>query len=189
VRVAVAAATTWTLLGLDSVLRPGEHDERDPFLLVPWLLTMAAITAIHRRQAAADRRVERWSYRALMVTMTAVALGQVGIVFDVALLKATAFPTGPLLWILAMVPFGVTTVRARVFPRSVGVALALLEPGSILTGVALSPIAGLAERGAYSGALEKGLVLALIARALLQQERGRRDVAEVGTGEPAAVRG
>jgi hypothetical protein len=68
-----------------------------------------------------------------------------------------------------------------VVPRHVGVALSLLEPGSLLTGLALSPIAGLADRGAYSAGIEKALVLWLVARALLAQ-------ASPGTVEPVAPR-
>jgi hypothetical protein len=170
-RAAVTAAITWALLGVDSVLRPGEHHERDLFLFLPWLLTMVALAEVHRRQRHEDRAGERRAFRAVLATMTLVALGQVGVVLDVGPLTALAFPTGPLLWIVAMVPFGVATFRAGVLPRRVGIAIALLEPGSIVTGVLLAPVAGLADRGAYSGALEKGAVLALIAAALLAGSR------------------
>jgi len=65
-----------------------------------------------------------------------------------------------------MIPFGIATARGGAVPRRIGVALALLEPGSILTGIALSPLAGLHDRGNYSGGLEKGLVLLMVAFAL-----------------------
>src|SRR4051812_46382074 len=58
---------------------------------------------------------------------------------------------------LAPDPRGVATDRPRL-GRSFR-----LEPGSILTGLALSPIAPLHDRGAYSAGIEKGLALALIA--------------------------
>ena len=62
-----------------------------------------------------------------------------------------------------MLFFGLSTMRAGVLPKYVGIALILLEPGSMLTAMALSPIAPIADRGAYSGATEKGAVVALVA--------------------------
>jgi hypothetical protein len=170
-RLATAAAIAWALLGAESVIRPGQHNERDVVWVVPWLLTAAAFAGLHERQRRADRRGERWSFRLVLGAMAAVLLGQVGVVLDIAVLKVLGFPLGALLWLVAMIPFGVATVRARVVPRRVGIALALLEPGSILTGLALAPVAGLAERGGYSGALGKGLVLALLAAGLLEERR------------------
>ena len=185
-RLAAAAATAWVLLGVDSVLRPGEHDERDVWWVAPWLLTAAALTGLHLRQRRPDRRGERLSFRLVIAAMAAVFLGQVGVVLDVAALKVLGFPLGALLWLAALVPFGVATVRARVVPRRAGIALALLEIGSILTGVVLAPVAGLAERGAYSGALEKGLVLALLAAGLRESSR-RRVPAAVRAAEEVAA--
>ena len=183
-RLATGAAVTWTLLGAESVVRPGQHDERDVVWVVPWLLTAAAFAGLHQRQRRADRRGETWSFRLVLVAMAAVLLGQVGVVLDVAVLKVLGFPLGALLWLAVLIPFGVATVRARVVPRRVGVALALLEPGSILTGLALAPVAGLAERGGYSGALEKGLVLALLAAGLREQ---RQAAAALRAPEPEVV--
>jgi hypothetical protein len=88
------------------------------------------------------------------------------VLLDVDALKALGFPLGALLFLAAMVPFGVATARAGVVPAHVGVALALLEPGSLIAGIVLSPVAGLHERGSYSAGLEKALVTFLLARAL-----------------------
>jgi hypothetical protein len=102
----------------------------------------------------------------LGVAMVLVLAGNAGIVFHIASLEALGFPGGAVLWVLVMVPAGVVTYRAGVLPRRVGVLIVLLEPLSMATGLALSPIAGLYDSGNYSGAVEKGLVLLVIARAL-----------------------
>ncbi len=185
--LSTAAAVAWVLLGAESVARPGVYHVRDVVWVVPWLLTAAAFAGLHQRQRRRDRRGERWSFRLVMAAMGAVLVGQAGVVLDVAALKVLGFPLGALLWLAALIPFGVATARAGVVPRRVGVALALLEPGSILTGLALAPIAGLADRGGYSGALEKGLVLALLAVGL-REPRPRRVPTELPVAEREAVR-
>jgi hypothetical protein len=166
--VAGLAAVSWCLLGVESIVRPGQHNYRDALWLVPWLLTAAALHRLHVAQRRPGARLEHWSYGVVLAAMAACAAGNLGLLFDIEALMALGFPLGALLWTLALVPFGVATVRAGVVPRHVGVALALLEPGSLLTGLLLSPIAGLADRGAYSAGIEKGLVLWLVARALVE---------------------
>jgi hypothetical protein len=41
----------------------------------------------------------------------------------------------------------------------------MIEPGSLIAGLILAPIAGLHELGSYSAGLVKGLVTLLVARA------------------------
>lgn len=65
--------------------------------------------------------------------------------------------------------YGIASWRIRVFPRYVAWTLILFEPASILTGVALSPIAPLHDSGSYTGGIEKAvavLILGLAARQL-----------------------
>jgi hypothetical protein len=52
----------------------------------------------------------------------------------------------------------------------------LLEPGSVLAGLALSPIAPIHDRGTYSGAVEKGIALAFLAVATHTACARRRSV-------------
>jgi hypothetical protein len=93
-------------------------------------------------------------------------MGNVGLLSSQLILAAFSFPWGALLWTIGLIAFGVGTWKAKALPRYVGLALILLEPGSILTGLALSPIAPLHERGGYSAGVEKGLVLAFMAAGL-----------------------
>jgi hypothetical protein len=171
--VAGLAAGTWLALGVESILRPGQHNYRDALWLVPWVLTAAALHQLHLAQRSPGARLERWSYGAVLAAMTACAAGNLGLLLDIDGLTSLGFPVGALLWTLALVPFGVATARAGVVPRHVGVALALLEPGSVLTGLALSPIAGLSDRGGYSSGIEKALVVWLVARALAEHRTCR----------------
>jgi hypothetical protein len=172
--VGLAATVTWLALGAESMLRGGEMHYRDPLQLVPWALTAATFAYLHRAQRRAGGRLERIGFVATMTAMALAAAGQVGVIADIGWLKALGFPLGALLWLVMLVPFGIGTVRAGVVRRRVGVAIALLEPLSIATGIALAPIAGLHDRGAYSGALEKGLVLLVVARGLAEVARARR---------------
>jgi len=165
---AMAATAAWVLLGADSVVRPGPMAYRDAAWLVPWILTAATVTCLHLVQRDRAGRWERVSFWVVITSMALAATGNVGVLLDIDVLKALGFPLGAVLWLVAMVPFGVATVRAGVVPAHVGVALALLEPGSLLTGILLSPVAGLHDRGSYSAGLEKGLVTFLVARALWQ---------------------
>jgi hypothetical protein len=70
------------------------------------------------------------------------------------------------LWAIGLILFGMGTMLAGVLPRYAGVVMMLLEPGSVLAGLALSPIAPIHDRGTYSGAVEKGIGLALLALAM-----------------------
>jgi len=161
----LAATAAWVALGAESVVRGGEMHYRDALWTIPWTLTMITFAHLHVLQ----RRHNRWTAAAggaVLVTMAMLLVGFSGLVLGVDRLAVLGFPLGALLWLVAMVPFGVATARAGVVPVRVGVALALLEPGSILTGLALSPIAGLHERGNFSGGLEKGLVVLVLATAL-----------------------
>jgi len=60
-----------------------------------------------------------------------------------------------------------------VLPKYTGIVLILLEPCSMLTGFPLQPIAPIADRGAYSGATEKGAFVAIIAWELFRFARRR----------------
>lgn len=161
-----AASAAWILLGAESTIRGGELHFRDAVWPVPWVLTMITLTGVHQTQRDRLGRGGHAAFGVLGIAMLLVLLGNVGTVLGIGALEVLGFPLGAMLWLLAMVPAGVATYRAGVLPRRVGVLMALLEPLSIATGVALSPIAGLHDRGNYSGALEKGLVLLLIALAL-----------------------
>ncbi|RNM12619.1 hypothetical protein EFL26_18575 [Nocardioides pocheonensis] len=162
----VVAAAAWIALGMDSTVRGGEMHYRDALVMVPWVLTMVTLAGVHLAQRDRLRRWGHVAFGVLGLAMVLGLLGDLGTVLDIAPLATLGFPLGALLWLVAMVPAGVATYRAGVLPRRVGVLMALLEPLSIATGVALSPIAGLHDRGNYSGGLEKGLVVLMIALAL-----------------------
>ncbi len=165
----LAAAVAWMLLGLESTVRGGERHYRDVLWNVPFVLTIATFAIVYQVQRHAFSRLQRLAAFALAVSMVAVLVGNVGVITDNDALKTLGFPVGPTVWIAAMVAFGVATVRAGVLPRRTGWAIILLEPLSIVAGVVLSPIAGLYDRGNFSGAVEKGIALWLIAAALAER--------------------
>jgi hypothetical protein len=164
-RFAYAAAITWIALGVDSILRPFQVNARDTYWMLPFVLTMITFVYVHRVQRG-DSRLERFSYYIVMLASSLVFLGSIGIQTNNKLLGSLGFPAGAILWTVGLIAFGVGTLRSKVLPSLAGWSLIVLEPLSILCGLALSPIAPLLERGAYSGAVEKGLVIALVGYAL-----------------------
>ncbi len=162
----LAATAAWIALGAESAVRGGEMHYRDLLLVIPWTLTMATLWYLHVLQRDPCRRLERWSFRAVVSSMILVLVGGAGLLLDIDALKMLGFPLGALLWLTTMALFGTATARAGVVGRYVGVALALLEPGALLGGLLLSPILPVYDRGNYWGGLEKGLVILVLARAL-----------------------
>ena len=162
----VVGGVAFLLLGVESTVVAGSHLYRDVVWPVPWVFTMIALAGVYAAQRSALRRWGHVAFGVLAVAMSLVLLGNAGVVLDVETLKTLGFPGGAMLWLVAMVPAGIATYRAGVLPRRVGVLMAALEPLSIVTGLALSPIAGLYDSGNYSGCLEKGIVVILIARSL-----------------------
>jgi hypothetical protein len=179
VRVAALGAVAWIALGIDSILRPVEDDRRDVVWMIPFALTLISFWLIHTAQKLAGGRFERIAYWSVMTASALAFAGIIGLVFGIPSLETLGFPLGAIVWMVGWILFGVATIKTRVFPKYVGIALILFEPGSILTGMALSPIAPLQPRGAYSAGLEKGAVLAAIAYGFLalQTDREQRRIA------------
>ena len=181
---AAVAAVLWVAISVESVARPGEHDYRDVLIMLPWVLSMAAFGALHATQRSGARDLERGAYRLVMAAMTATGIGNLGVVLGMKPLGLLAFPLGPLVWIPAMVAWGIGTVRAGVVPRRVGVAIAACQPLTMVLAAALSPLSPVENRGSYTGALANGLALAVIAFALHAIDRRQRELPA-----PAAVVG
>src|SRR5262249_55723091 len=173
--VAWFAAVCWVALGVESIVRPEQENYRDIVWMLPFALTAVTFLFIHATQRAAQRsesgRLERVAFYLAMTASALAILGNVGLLTDYALLATLSFPWGALLWAGALIMFGVSTWKAKALPRYVGLALILLEPGSILTGLALSPIAPLHDRGAYTAGVEKGMALAVLAIGLRTRSR------------------
>ncbi len=169
--IAALAAACWIALGIDSIVRPQQVNYRDALWMLPFALTAVAFAYVHVAQRAKAQKWEPFAFHFLMIASVLVFLGNVGVLADQPLLAAFSFPWGAILWAVALIGFGIATWKVHVFPAYVGIAIALLEPGSILTGLLLSPIAPLHPRGAYSAGLEKGLVLAIVAVALRTLQR------------------
>jgi hypothetical protein len=171
-RTASVAALCWIALGLDSILRPAQINARDTWWMLPFLLTTGAFWLVHSVQASRTDWLERAAFYTLMIASALVFAGSIGIQAEQPALAALGFPGGAVIWAAGLMVFGVATLRAAVFPRFVGIALLLLEPGSILTGLALAPISPLHDRGSYSAGVEKGLALALVSYGfVILQER------------------
>ena len=67
---------------------------------------------------------------------------------------------------MGLIVYGIASWRTRIFPRYVAATLILFEPASILTGVALSPIAPLHDSGSYTGGIEKAVGVLILGLAI-----------------------
>ncbi|HEY6182278.1 MAG TPA: hypothetical protein VIW67_08530, partial [Terriglobales bacterium] len=171
--VAIWAAVSWVLLGIESIVRPRQVNFRDVVWIIPFSLTTAAFVYLHLVQRSRESKVETIGFYAVIIASLLAFLGNVGVQLDAPMLAKFGFPWGALLWMAGLIVFGIGTWIAKVLPWYVGLALILLEPGALLTGLALAPVAPLHDRGAYSAGIEKGFVLAVVALALSQLKNKR----------------
>ena len=167
-RVAFTTAILWASIGFDSLARPYQDNRRDFVVLVPFTLTGMVLWLIGQMQSGARDRLERITFWILMVACCLTVLGGIGNVSHNAVLERLGFPTGPVLWTVGLIVYGIASWRIRVFPRYVAWTLILFEPASILTGVALSPIAPLHDSGSYTGGIEKAVGVLILGLAMRQ---------------------
>lgn len=175
--VATWAAVCWVVLGVESIVRPQQVNFRDAIWMIPFSLTAAAFVYLHLLQRSRARRFEAGSFYFLMIASALTFLGNVGMLMNIPWLAKLGFPIGAVLWMAGLIAFGIATWITKTVPWYVGLSLILLEPGSLLTGIALSPIAPLHDRGAYSAGVEKGLALAIVAFALSRLKNMRWQMA------------
>jgi hypothetical protein len=166
-------AAAWIAIGVDSIVGTDVAHYRDAVWSVPWVLTYLMFLHLHLVQR--DRTGPRGDtiFKVLTLGMALTWAGSIGIVLDVKALAFLGFPLGALIWVVVLVFFGLSTMKAGVLPKYTGIVLILLEPCSMLTGFLLQPIAPIADRGAYSGATEKGAFVAIIAWELFRFARRR----------------
>jgi len=161
----VFAFVTWSAMGVESVLRPFQDNRRDTYWVLPFVLTVATFYYVHiiqrRPLSYRDRGLH---HRADRVRLD--LLGNIGLQFNLKALESLGFPGGAMVWLVGLVCFGIGTLMAGLLPKYAGWALILLEPSSILAALALSPVAPLLPRGAYSGNVGKGLAMGIVALAL-----------------------
>lgn len=167
-RVAFTAAILWALLGFDSLVRPYQDNRRDLLVLLPFTLTGVVLWLIGQIQSVARNRLGRTAFWVLIAACCLTVLGGIGNAAHNAPLERLGFPTGPLLWTVGLIVYGIASWRIRVFPRYVAWTLLLFEPASILTGVALSPIAPLHDSGSYTGGIEKAVAVLILGLATRQ---------------------
>jgi hypothetical protein len=167
----LAAFVTWFGMGLESVLRPLQDNRRESFWPLPFLLTMVAFICMHLVQRGRSR-TEWVGFLILMIASAAMLVGNVGLQLNIHALDWLEAPLGPVIWLVGLTAFGIGILVAGVMPKYAGWAVILLEPASVLSAFALSPIAPLLPRGAYSGNMGKGL--AVLAVAIGFQRLGRK---------------
>jgi hypothetical protein len=163
---ASVAAAGFLALSAETIAVGGVHEYRDFFWNLPGAATLVAFSAVHAVQRDRSGRFETAAYWTVQVGLAAALVGNNARALDVDALAWLGFPVGALLWMGGLIAFGIATMRARVLPSSAGLGLVLLEPASILTGLAFAPLVGLSDHGAYSGALPKAVALFLVARGL-----------------------
>ncbi len=161
--IAAIAAACWTALGVESILRPWQANYRDALVLVPFGLTAIALVFVHAVQRARGGRTEATGYYCAITASVLAFLGAAGVMTGRDSLQVLVFPWGALLWMIGLTVFGIGTLIAKTLPKYVGIAILLLEPGSLVTGLLLSPLAPVRDHGSYTAGVEKGLAMALVA--------------------------
>jgi hypothetical protein len=175
--VATWAAVCWVILGVESIVHPQQVNSRDAVWMIPFSLTAAAFVYLHLVQRSQAAMLEAIGFYAVRIASLLAFLGNVGVLTNFPWLAKFGFPWGALLWMAGLIVFGFGTWTTGTAPWYVGLALILLEPGSLLTGLALAPLAPLHDRGAYSAGVEKGFALAVVAFALSQLKNVREKIA------------
>lgn len=173
--LATAGAVGWFALGGDSLARPGVQEYRDALFVLPFLLLAGTLACIHHLQRDRAGGLERWAFRIVMVTVVLIAAANVTLVLGSEALQVLSFPLGALAWMLAMAALGAGTIRAGVFPRRVGWAIALAQPLTITLAIPLALLGWeLEDRGSYTGVLVHGLVMLILAAALRDASNRRQ---------------
>jgi hypothetical protein len=161
----VCALVTWSAMGVESVLRPFQDNRRDTYWMLPFVLTVATFYYVHCVQRRRSR-TETVGYVVVLIASALALLGNIGLQLNIKALESLGFPGGAMVWLVGLTCFGIGTLMAGVLPKYAGWALILLEPSSILAALALSRIAPLLPRGAYSGNVGKGLAMGVVALGL-----------------------
>jgi len=171
-RLGLLSAAAWIVLGIDSIVRPVQDNRREVFWWLPSILMMLTIIYVHRVQRSQGLRLERYTFYVVMIAWLLVIIGNLGLVFNIPALASLGFPGGAVVGTLGLIAFGAGTWRAEALPRYASLGLILWEPGSIATGLLLSPISPLRDRGSYSAGIWKGLAIGAVA--LGMQDLSRR---------------
>lgn len=169
--VAAAGGVAWLAIGIESIVRPEVMHYRDALVLVPLSLYAVTIAGIQALQRHRSGRLGKWSAAAVIGAITLIVAANVAMLLGADGAQQAAFPLGPLGWIGGMIAFGIATARAGVLPRRDGWLIALSQPLTMITALALSPIAPLTERGAFSGTVAHGVVMLVLATSLRRVAR------------------
>ncbi len=157
----LAAFVTWSAMGVESVLHPLQDNRRETFWPLPFVLTVVAFVCMHLVQRG-RLRTERIGFVVVMISSALMLVGNIGLQWNVHALDMLEAPLGPVIWLIGLMAFGIGILVSGVMQKYAGWAVILLEPASILSALALLPIAPLLPRGAYSGNIGKGMTLAVV---------------------------
>jgi hypothetical protein len=138
----------------------------DILMLVPFSLTLIGVTAFHLKQRNQAVKLERIGFRIVAVAGAVGLIGQAAVVADVDELVWIGFPVGILALLAGLAVFGIGTVKTKVLPRNIGIALALSQPLAFAAGIMFIPISLVSDYGDYSGAIGHALAWFVIAREL-----------------------
>jgi hypothetical protein len=156
-------AAAWLAAGVASLLRDEPTRVLDAWLVVPLTLTYLTCLTFALRQWTHLPRHGRAGFVTLMLSAPPMVVGQLAAYFDWDSLKWIGFPVAMLGWSIGAALFGVALARSGFNPRWAGYAIALAQPATIVTGVALSPIRELSDYGSYTGALAHAVIWLAIA--------------------------
>ncbi|MGE0601287.1 MAG: hypothetical protein AB7J35_16960 [Dehalococcoidia bacterium] len=172
--LAFVAGIAWLAFGFESIVRPGAYDYRNTLFYIPWLPSIVVVHWVHSRRPADAGRFRRFGGRLLLASMTAVVIGQPGIIFDFDPLLVFAV-IGFAGFVIGTLAFGLGLYLDRALPAPLALGVMFTQVGTMAMGLALSPWVPLEDDGSYSGAIVHGFVFTALALWIAQERRRRQD--------------
>jgi hypothetical protein len=154
----------WAVAGLVSLARDEPTHALDAWMLVTIGMTYLALSGLASTRWPSLPQYARTGFGLLLTMAPPMVVGHLAALFDWDSLKWLGFPVGVLGWIVGSALFGIGLAQQNgLSPRWAGYAIAVAQPGAIVTGIALSPIRELSDYGSYTGAVAHAVVWFAIA--------------------------
>ncbi len=160
------AGGAWLFAGLVSLAREKPTHLLDAWMLAPIALTYDLLLRFAKEHHANLPRYGRLGSALLLGSSLPMLVGQIAAIFEWDSLTWLGFPFGLLGFAIGSALLGVGLARHAIHPSWIGYAIAVAQPASVLTGLALSPIRELSDYGSYTGAVAHGVIWIAIAYAL-----------------------
>ena len=105
-------AAVWIAIGIDSIVGTDVAHYRDAVWSIPWVLTYLMFLAPAPGATRPHRPTRRHDLQGPHRRDGTHRAGSIGILFDIKALQFLGFPLGALIWVVVLVFFGLSTMKA-----------------------------------------------------------------------------